>query len=513
MKQADLRPVLLATLTAFAAAQDQTPPAPKTQAEILADLAGHAFELFQPVGLAIAVVDGDQIVFEHGYGERIKGSGEAITENTQFNIASCTKAFTAAAVGKLVESGKLGWDDLVIDHLPEFRVADAWISQHMTVRDLLCHRSGLKTFDGDLLWYGTDYTDAEVMRRMARLPITRRFREEFGYQNLMYLVAGEVVARESGMDWGDFVKQSFLAPLGMTGTSIGFAGLPAESKPAMPHIDGIAVEVTTFKACRPAAAIWSSVHDLSAWMRMLLAEGKFDGKPVLSPATLHECWKPHTVMSGGRTPSAIEDFSSYGMGWFLYVQDGKKLVEHDGGMPGYISKVTLLPADHFGIAILNNGMDGVVNIALRRAILEQRDGGDGRALLERFAKVAEARNAAAKEAVAKREAAHVAGTTPSLPLPEYAGRFEDPVLGPAEITWNGTELNLTVLPSAAKLHGVLSHWHHDVFRVDFPDRFLPFALIDFSLDVTGKVQGFRIDGPIDDFDFAALDFRRAAAGR
>lgn len=476
----------------------------------LEGLVRHAFDTFRPVGLAVAVVEGDELKFEIGLGERIAGSGDLVTPTSQFNIASCTKAFTAAAIGQLVAAGKLDWDDPVIDHVPEFRLAEPWITQHMTVRDLLCHRSGLVTFAGDLLWYGSENDDAQVIARMARLPITRQFRSQWGYQNLMYLVAGQVIERASGKLWADYVQESFLRPLGMTGTAAGFDRLAADAAWAHPHIEGRLEGVTSFRACKPAGAIWSSAHDMTMWMRMLLADGRFNGTQVVPSEVLHQCWTPHVMVRGGRTPAAIEDFSSYGMGWFLSVEDGKKLVEHDGGMPGYISKVSLLPADRFGLVILNNGMDGIVNFALRRAIFAWRSGGDGKAVLDRFADLAKARAKDASAAKSKREAARVKDTTPTLALDRYAGHYEDAIFGAAEITWDGTELSVVLVPSAKKLHGKLSHWHHDVFRVDFPDGLLPFALFHFTLDSQGQVAGFGIDCPIDDFDFAALDFRRVA---
>jgi CubicO group peptidase (beta-lactamase class C family) len=488
-------------------AQAQTAAA-SPRVEEYRKLAEHAFERFRPIGLALAVIEDGELVLELGLGERTVGSGEPILPGTPFNIASCSKAFTAACIGKLVASGRIRWDDRVVELLPEFRMADPWITAAMTVRDLLCHRCGLKTFDGDLLWYGTEYDDAQVLARLAKLPINRRFREEFGYSNVMYLAAGMIVERVSGRPWTEFVRDEFFAPLGMNGTAADHALLPADAAPAQPHVDGTRIAPFAFRAAKPAGAIWSSVHDLSAWVRMLLDEGRHEGREVLPLAVIHECLKPHTWMGGGRTPASLEDFASYGLGWFLSLQDGKKLVEHDGGMPGFISKVTLLPADRFGLVILNNGMDGVVNLALRRAILAQRKGEDGMALIDRFAGLAAARKAQAETARQQREAARQTGTTPSLPLEQFTGRYADAALGAAEIGFDGEQLTLAVLPSMPTLSGRLSHWHRDVFRVDFPDRFLPFALIRFSLDVDGKVEGFRIDCPIEDFDFAALEFHR-----
>jgi CubicO group peptidase (beta-lactamase class C family) len=494
-------PLLLAILSASLALAQQ----PLQQAQVEA-IAQRAFAAFQPKGMALAVVQDGKLLAELGLGERRAGS--PVTARTLFNIASCSKAFTAALVGQLVREGKLGWNDRVVDRVPEFRMADAWITAHLTIADLLSHRCGLVTFAGDLLWYDSDYDDSQVLARIEKLPITQRFREQFGYQNLMYLVAGIALQRATGSAWEDLVETRILKPLGMQDSRACAQRLPADAERAFPHIDGIEVPDHEFVACRPAAAIYSSVHDLSLWIACLLAGGKPDG--AVDEAMLGELWRPHVAMGGG-TGGKPGDLRGYGMGWFLSLQDGKKLVEHDGGMPGFLSKVSLLPADKFGFVVLNNANDGVLNEASKAALLAAHAGGDADAAIDRFAKINERVKTRAVSAVQKREAARIAGTNPSLPLTAYAGRYEDAVYGPAEVRLDGDQLHVVLLPGKRRLFGAMSHWHRDVFRVDFPDRFLPFALFQFALDVDGKVKGFTIDCPIADFDFGALDFRRTGS--
>ncbi len=462
-------------------------------------------ERFGTKGLAVAVVQDGEVLAEIACGER--ATGLPMTTTSLCNIASCSKAFTAAAIALLVQDGKLGWDDRVVDRVPEFRMADPWITAHMTVRDLLSHRCGLVTFAGDLLWYGSDYDDAEVLRRLEKLPITQRFREQFGYQNLMYMVAGIVVQRTSGTPWEQFIEERFFAPLGMQQSRASALRLAGDAERALPHIGDSAIPDHDYVACKPAASIYSSVHELTAWMRMLLGGGKWGAEALLSEASLKEMWRPH-VMTGGGTGAATGDMRSYGLGWFLSLERGKKLVEHDGGMPGFLSKVSLLPAERFGFVVLNNTDDGVVNEAVKRALLAARAGGDGKAEIERLAEVGKRMHAREKASVEQRAAARLRDTKPSLDLAAYAGRYEDSIYGPAEVALTGDQLQIVLVPSKRRLFGSLSHWHHDTFRVDFPDRFLPFALVRFELDHAGVVAGFRIDCPIADFDFAALDFRR-----
>ncbi|MFM1873626.1 MAG: hypothetical protein RL398_3048 [Planctomycetota bacterium] len=496
---------LLAILLIGPLAAQQATATTKLTAETVQALVDSAVEKFAPAGLAVAVIQDGEVLCEIGVGTR--GDGKPVTPATLFNIASCSKAFTAATVARLVDAGKVKWDDRVIDHLPEFRMADPWITAHMTVRDLLCHRCGLATFAGDLLWYGSVHDDKEILRRLERLPITQNFRERYGYQNLMFMVAGLLVERVSGRTWEESVEQDLMAQLGMTNSRASAGRLAADAEKAQPHIDGKQIPASEFLACKPAGAIYASVHELTAWMRMLLADGKYDGKQVLTAATLREMWHPNVTVGSG-SGADLRDFRSYGLGWFLSVEQGKKLVEHDGGMPGFLSKVSLIPADKFGFVVLNNANDGVVNEALKRAFLAARAGGDGLKEVERIAAIGKRLKAQEKQEHDARVGQRQEGTSPSLALDQYAGEYLDAIYGPAKVEVRDGALYVELVPSREKLFGTMSHWHRDVFRVDFPDAFLPFALFRFDFDHAGKVAGFRIDCPIADFDFAALDFKR-----
>jgi CubicO group peptidase (beta-lactamase class C family) len=493
----------LCVLFSFGAATAQQPlTAERVQA--LVDAAAAAF----PVqGMALAVIQDGEVLVETAIGEAEQG--RAMTPTTLCNIASCSKAFTAAAVALLVEDGVVAWNDKVVEHLPEFRLSDPWITANMTIRDLLCHRCGLKTFAGDLLWYGTEYEDDEVIRRMAKLPITQNFREQFGYQNLMYLCAGKVVERKTGKSWSAFVQERLLGPLGMAASRPAVQDLPDGAEVALPHIDGQPIAGHPFVACKPAASMYSSVHDLTRWLRMLLAGGRWQGGQLLQQQSLAEMWRPQTHLARAGTGPGVEDFESYGLGWFLTVDRGNKVVEHDGGMPGFLSKVSLVPVKKFGFAVLNNGNDGVLNEAIKRAIYAELAGGDGVAVIERIGEIKKRIDARQTAEVAAREARRRKGTAPSHELAAYVGSYRDEIYGNATITrTEAGALHVVLEPASKRLHGTMSHWHDDTFRVDFPDRFLPFALVRFELDSNSAVVAFHIDCPIADFDFAQLDFRR-----
>ncbi|MGK0204514.1 MAG: CubicO group peptidase (beta-lactamase class C family) [Planctomycetota bacterium] len=489
-------------LTIGTAAAQQAPTAERIQELVQAAGADYGVK-----GLAVAVVQDGGIIAEVGYGEA--SAGKPMTPKTLTNIASCSKAFTATAVAMCVEEKLLAWDDLVIDHLPEFRMSDPWITAHMTIRDLLCHRCGLATFAGDLLWYGSDYSDDEVIRRLAKLPVTQPFRGEFGYQNLMYLVAGKIVERKTGQTWGDFVQKRIMQQLGMNQSRPDAQSVSDVADRALPHIDGEVIPDHEFHACKPAASIYSSAHELSIWMRALMAGGVWKGEEIVSQASLIEMWRPHTHTATGGTSSRTDDFKSYGLGWFLSIDRGNKIVEHDGGMPGFLSKVSMMPGKRFGFVLLNNGNDGIVNEALKRALYAEYAGEDGMKILKRIATIKKRIDADTKKAIAKREGQRREGTSLSHEIKDYVGDYEDDIYGDAKVTLTeGGELSLVLVPAKRRIFGTMKHWHDDTFRVDFPDKFLPFALVSFKLDSQSNIVSFKIDCPIADFDFGALDFRR-----
>ncbi len=470
-----------------------------------------ALDTFGTTGLAIAVVQDGQVVFSKGYGQADAEAGTPLTTRHLFNIASCSKAFTAAAVALLVEEGKLGWDDKVTDWLPEFRLSDDWITRQLEVRDLLCHRSGLATFMGDLLWYHSRYSDEEVMRRMRFLPIERDFRSEYGYQNNMYMVAGLIIEKASGMPWERFVRERLLLPLDMTHTRTSNDSLKGYDPLAWPHIDGQRIEPHDFNATKPAASLFASVDDLTHWVQMWLDEGRYAGRSILPKGSIQELLQPQTIMRVNGFERALgTHFKAYALGWRLFDYGGKMVVEHDGGMPGYISKITLVPEAGLGIIILNNGMDFFVNSALRYEILQRALGtAEPRDFIGRYARFRKNYLQRKAEQEARRLAARVEGTQPSLPPDAWTGYYEDRWYGRAIVGQKKDgSLVLTFEPASEVFTGPLTHWHYDTWRVDFRDPFLTFGLVTFEMDAYGRPTGFTIDLPSDDFHFDKLHFRK-----
>ncbi|NOR87056.1 MAG: serine hydrolase, partial [Bacteroidales bacterium] len=316
-----------------------------------------AFINFEINGLSILIIKDDSIVFEKNIGTA--GYNQDVNSTSVYNIASCTKAFTGAAMAKLVSEQKIHWDDLVIDYLPEFKLADPYITSHLTIEDLLTHRSGLGTFYGDLLWYETKRTDKDIIERLQYLPITNRFRDQYGYQNTMYMVAGEILKKVTGQSWSDYIETNFLKPLAMSNTVICGNDLDNKQDIAYPIIDGEVTNIT-MKNPHAAASLFSSTTDLSRWARMLLNNGILEGDTLLPSYVIRDMMTPRTIKSlNGLRRMTGAQFSSYALGWNTWDHHGMKVVEHAGGMPGYISQLTLVPQENLGIIILTNTLSSL----------------------------------------------------------------------------------------------------------------------------------------------------------
>jgi CubicO group peptidase (beta-lactamase class C family) len=478
-------------------------------ADELTKLVEASFNTFKPTGLSVAVVKDGQVVLAKGWGSANTEAKTPAGSNSLYNIASCSKAFTAACIGLLVEEGKLEWEDKVVDLLPGFALSDKYITGNITVKDLLCHRSGLGTFDGDLLWYGTNYTDAEVLSHMRHLPIRQEFRSEFGYQNNLYTVAGMVIQEVTGKTWSEFVAERIFRPLEMNSTYPSNDEMPSSAPLARGHLHHQVQPIYDYESGKPAASIYSSVDDLAKWVRMWLDGGKWNGKQILDPRTMRACLSGQTML--GVSPvweSWGVHFRTYGLGWGLMDYAGKKVAEHNGGMPGYISKVMLVPEAGLGLVVLNNGNDGTVNDAIRFKVLDHYLGGKGQDWDKLFKGFADQGEAAQSQETASREAARVPNTKPALELRAYTGTYFDKTYGEVSVAFEGDDLWFTMVPTKALFTGKMEHFHYDTWKVVFKDPYLPFALVSFELGPKADVKGLKIDLPNGDFHFYQLDFKR-----
>jgi CubicO group peptidase (beta-lactamase class C family)/D-alanyl-D-alanine dipeptidase len=441
-------------------------------------------------GAAIAVVKNDSVVFARGYGVRELGKPDPVDANTIFGIASTTKAFTSGALGILVDEKKMAWDDPVTKYLPWFQIEGPYITRELTVRDLLTHRTGLPR--GDRLWYASGFTRNEVLHRVRRLEPNWSFRSHYGYQNIMFMAAGEVAAAASGMSWDDLVRKKIFTPLGMTRTTTTIRALPAMQDVAMPHeLRNDTVYVIPWRNMDnlgPAGSMNSSANDLAQWLRMQLRDGIYAGKRIMSDSVVEEMHTPQTVIRISDESRKLYDdthFMAYGLGWSLRDYHGRLLVSHGGVIDGMRTEIGLVPEDSLAIVVLAN-LDGTnLPTALLYRALDAYMGAPARdwsKLLLDARRKSEAERDSSRRAF---EAARVANTRPSLPLESYVGVYSDSMYEDIEVKLDGKSLVATMGPSYT---GDLSHWHFDTFKVTWRDPSLGSAYFTFVLGPDGKVK-------------------------
>lgn len=480
------------------------------------DYAAKAGQDWRVPGFAMAIVKDDSVVWAKGYGVRELGKPTLVDAHTLFAIASNSKAFTAAALAILVDEGKIKWDDPVTKYLPWFQMYDSYVTREMMVRDLLCHRSGLATFGGDLIWYGSTYSREEVVRRIRHLKPTSSFRTRYGYQNIMFIAAGLVVEVVTGKSWDDFIKARFFAPLGMATSNTSVKDFKSTDNVATPHneTDGKinVIHYVNVDGIGAAGAINSCVAEMAQWLRLQLGRGTYKGKKIFNAARSREMWTPHIMFQIGEQAekqNPTTHFSGYGLGWGLRDYQSRKVASHGGGLDGMISQVALIPEENLGVIVLTNSETSLASFLVNKVFdvfldAPKRDW-SGEALARQ-----KDNQAAQKDAAKKIEDERVPGTKPSLTLAEYAGTYGGQMYGEAKVAEENGRLVVRLVPSPMFV-GDLEHWHFDTFRLKWRDSVVyPFqkGFVTFTLDAQGKVDEMKIDVPNPDFDFTELEFKR-----
>ena len=496
----------LALVTQSAAARAQARPDPLAGLDAYIE---QAMRDWQVPGLAIAVVKDDSVVYAKGFGVRELGRPERVDENTVFAVASNTKAVTATALGLLVSEGKLSWNDPATKHLPGFQTYDAYTTRELTLRDMLSHRTGYETWAGDLLWYGSGRTREQVLAGVRNVPRFSGFRTGYGYSNLMFIAAGEVIPRVAGTSWDDFVTARIFRPLGMARTSTRLAGLQGLDNVAVPHTKiGGAVVTTPYRNVDgggPAASVNSSVRDWAQWLRLQMNEGRYGGRQLVDSAVIRETWTPHALLrvgAGTRRIFPSTHFSTYGLGWFLRDYHGRLLVNHSGGMDGMLSQTGFLPEERVGVAIFTNYDDQSLYTALMYEVLDRYLGVPDRDWSRVFLDLQ-----AQGGPPADPEAGRARNTRPSLALDRYAGTYTNEILGEGRVTVENGRLYLRV-PSNPGIAGPLEHWHYDTFQARWEDRYLLTSLVAFRLDAEGNPADLRFKVREDFVDPLEYVFRR-----
>jgi len=476
---------------------------------------GKAMETFDVPGVAVAIVKDDKLVYAKGFGVTKRGTDDKVDAKTLFGIASNTKAFTAAAMAMLVEEGRLKWDDKVITHLPNFQMNDPYVTAQMTVADLLSHRSGLGLGAGDLMiWPTTDVSNAEIMANIRHIKPASSFRSQYAYNNIMFVVAGELIAKVSGTTWRDFIQQRILKPLSMNDTRMAYSLIePSNNNVATPHapVDGAVIPVggDFLENFSSAGSMASNVTDISKWLRVQLKKGLIkaqngDEQRLFSDEQHYQMWSAKTVQEVTEfyAEQFKTNFRAYGLGWGLNDYYGHKMVGHTGGILGMLSKVVLIPESKLGVVILTNQQSGNAFNSIAYDIVDRFIGNEPKDWIGIYQqRRAENQKELAMARKAFNDDRHL-DTKPSLPLKDYVYTYHDQWYGDIELTQVSEQLQINFTRTKA-LVGKLEHYHHDTFVVRWNDASINAdAYITFVINTEGKVVSATLKPVLPDVDFS-----------
>lgn len=389
-------------------------------------------------GVAVCIIKDGKIVLMKGYGVKELGLPDKVDENTLFMIGSNTKAFTATALAMLQEEKKLSLDDYVTKYLPLFKLENKAAGEQANIRDLLSHRLGFKTFQGDFTFYNTNLTRGQIIDKLGHMKAAYPFRTKWGYTNAAFLTAGEIIPKVTGKSWEAYVKENIFAPLGMTNTLALSADLPKSYNRTVPHtlVDErlTAIPYAQLDGLAPAGSISSSVNDMSKWVMAQLNLGKVGTKQVIPAAAILATRQAQDIVSSIRHLNGENNFELYALGWFIQDYSGHRIIMHNGGVNGYVSSVTLVPQDHLGIVILTNTDQNALYEALRWEIMDAyfkmpyRNYSD---TYLSFNKVSVANELAANKKLRDSVALNL---PPALPIVNYTGKYFNELYGNMVIT-------------------------------------------------------------------------------
>jgi len=450
---------------------------------------------WQIPGAAVAIVKNDRVVYVASYGVKDLDAKQPVSVDTLFQIGSTSKAFTTTALAMLADEGKLSFDDPVRKHVDYFHLADLCADSQVTIRDIVSHRTGLPRRDE--LWDYTPMTREQVIRSMGSIELSKPFRTAYQYQNIMFIAAGEAVAHASGLSWDDFVRTRIFRKLAMTRTTTADAEWSAADHASGYRWDwkkqSIAPQqpddTTTIGA---GGAVKSSARDMGNWLRFQLANGVFDGTQLVSAEMLGETKTPHTAIrleNSTRDTHPETNVMSYAMGWSVQDYRGELLVSHSGALNGFRAHVDLLPRRNSGFVLLSNLGRGMALVALRNTLADMLTGKPAREWNSYYLMLDRKADEKAEKEKQDRKAKRKTGTSPTRPLGDYAGVYENAAYGSAKVTladgglvlqWNQLTLPLT-------------HFHYDVFSAELEEEDID-EEVKFALSPEGEIDALTLFG-------------------
>lgn len=422
----------------------QTDSIPSFVKDSLDNYVNKALADWQIPGLSVCVVKNGKVIVMKGYGVKETGTNDKVDENTLFMIGSNSKAFTATALALLDAEKKLSLDDKVQKWLPDFKLYDPWVAKEANIRDLLCHRLGFETFQGDFMYFDSDLSTAEVREKMGKLKPMYGFRSKWGYTNCAFMTAGEIIPKVTGKPWADFVTERIFKPLGMNNTLALTKDIDAAPNKCAAHtvVHGVLKKIPYghIDNLAPAGSISSSVNDMSKWVMMQLNNGKLDGREIIPASAIAQTRTPYSILGNGGPIFNKGHFALYGLGWFLAEYEGRKIVSHTGGVNGFVTSVTLIPEEKLGIIVFTNTDANIFFEALKLEIMDAYLGLPYR----NYSKAGGAfskQNEAVQKVFLKKEKDTIAmHQKMDMPVASYAGNYTHDVYGKMTITLENDKL-------------------------------------------------------------------------
>lgn len=488
---------------AMAAAQQPAKPQGSSGPDATAALSGfddfvtQALKDWKAPGVAVAIVKDDKVVLLKGYGYRDLEKKLPVTPNTLFSIGSITKSFTVSTLGMEMDEAKVDWDKPVREYLPGFRMFEPTVTEQLTIRDMITHRSGLPRHD--LVWYTSDFSREDLIRRLQYLELSKPLRYTFQYNNLMFMTAGYVAGKVDSLSWEEVIKKRILMPLGMNGTTFSYKDSQNSPDFALPYRKGrdLAAEVKRIPfdptcpdrcAVGPAGEINSSAADMSHYLLFHLNKGKFEGKQLLSPNNATQMQTPQMVIQGAPDYKELSE-ESYGMGFFISAYRGHKQVEHGGNIDGFSAELNFLPNDRIGVVVLTN-LDGTpLPEVIALNVFDRFLGMDQVPWNKRFLDAELKGKQSEEEAKNKGYIGRKTGTHPSHDLGEYPGDYENPGYGIISISPDSDGFKMKF----NQLERALKHYHYDSFQVpENPFDVFEKLIITFQTDVNGEIASLSL---------------------
>lgn len=466
---------------------------------------------FNLPGIAVGIVQNDSILFAKGYGVREINKDMPVNTNTIFGIGSISKSFTALTLGILVNQGKINWDDRVIDYLPDFELYAPYVTENFTIRDLLTHRSGLNWTSGGTLWYHSDLTRTDVIKGLRYLKPISGYRDKPAYQNVMYLVASEIVKKVSGITWDEFLKVNVFDKINMKSSTSISNEREASTNLAQPHIwndnfEKVVIEQEKGDNLAPAGFVYSSVNDMMNYMRLLLRDGIFEKDTIVSKDIIDEIFTPQIIFPI-LPPPIHNEFTSYGFGWWITPKNGHKIIDHSGGIDGMSANLVMIKDLDIGIIVLTNTNElapFIMTSELLEQVLFDKSYNQYNAL-KKYRDDLLVQEKGNKE---KLEKLRVTGTKPSLDLKLYAGTYNDKMYGDIFIKYNDGNLEIS-FSHTLLFKAKLRHWQYDTFMIDWYDARVPNGFVTFNFNANREIIGITLDQQnLLDVDFSELEIKK-----